>query len=224
MTSPAEAYDELSEGYDDFHVDGKSLAENRRMARYLRSFVRPHERVADLGCGTGLLLELLPLPPERYIGVDISEGMLEHARRKHPGHTFVQGDLEHPIPALDSPPCDVALCLFGSASYCDLDILRTTIPRTVRPGGRFLVMFCGPDYLQRKTYINRSEARLTPHTRADLAAAFPGADIWGMSCLVDRVPHTWPAPILDRLLSLDVRVVGRMRPDACFFLNVEGRR
>ena len=70
MTSPAEAYDELSEGYDDFHVDGKSLAENRRMARYLRTFVRPHERVADLGCGTGLLLELLPLPPERYIGVE----------------------------------------------------------------------------------------------------------------------------------------------------------
>lgn len=45
-------------------------------------------RVLDIGCGIGLLADIVP--PERYIGMDIDEGSLETARRRHPRHRFVE--------------------------------------------------------------------------------------------------------------------------------------
>ncbi len=224
MHEVSKAYDDLAEGYDDYHVDGKSQAENRLIADYLQSYIKSDDLIVDLGCGTGLLLDLVSLPPERYIGVDISPGMLKYARAKHPGYRFELGDIEKPIEALGATKVDLAVSLFGSASYCDLEAVKHSVPEMVRPGGRFFLMLCGPRYLARKTYINKSESVVRPHSEAALARAFPGAKIWGMSYLVDKVPHTLPASVLDRLLKLDLRTAGRWRKDACFFLNVEGTR
>ena len=49
-------------------------------------YVAPGCKVLDLGCGTGLLLELLALQPEDYLGIDHSEKMLEELQRKFPEH------------------------------------------------------------------------------------------------------------------------------------------
>lgn len=225
MKEVAEAYDDLAAEYDGYHTDGKSLAENRRIGRYLTDFIRPGQTVVDLGCGTGLLLDLVRIPPERYVGVDISAGMLEYARKKHPGYRFVEGNLEsESIPALAEETFDVAVSLFGSASYCQLAPVQATVARLLSPGGRYFLMYCGPNYLTRSTYINRSKTLLMPHSVAELEAAYPGAQVWGMSSLVDRVPSGLPGPVLDGLLALDIRTLGRFAPDACFFLNVEGTR
>ena len=49
-------------------------------------YLAPGCKVLDLGCGTGLLLELLALQPEDYLGIDPSEKMLEELQRKFPEH------------------------------------------------------------------------------------------------------------------------------------------
>ena len=49
-------------------------------------YLAPGCKVLDLGCGSGLLLELLALQPEDYIGIDPSEKMLEELQRKFPEH------------------------------------------------------------------------------------------------------------------------------------------
>ncbi|HYH45389.1 MAG TPA: class I SAM-dependent methyltransferase [Thermoanaerobaculia bacterium] len=49
--------------------------------------------VLEVGCGTGLIYQRLTqslVPNERYTGVDISEQMLAHARRKFPAGRFHQ--------------------------------------------------------------------------------------------------------------------------------------
>jgi ubiquinone/menaquinone biosynthesis C-methylase UbiE/NAD-dependent dihydropyrimidine dehydrogenase PreA subunit len=48
----------------------------------VRKFVKPGMRVLDIGCGTGLLMENAAKAGAEIKGVDISEGMLQVARRR----------------------------------------------------------------------------------------------------------------------------------------------
>ncbi len=71
--------------------------------RYLHFLVPEGSRVLELGCGTGQLLAALK--PARGVGVDISDGMIEVARRNYPELEFCTGDIEDPesIDALEGP-------------------------------------------------------------------------------------------------------------------------
>ncbi len=79
--------------------------EDGRMMRFL---VEPGKRVLALGCGVGNLLATLK--PARGVGIDLSPGMIETARRRHgeaarPELRFIVGDVEDPatLGALDGP-------------------------------------------------------------------------------------------------------------------------
>ncbi|MBI2938363.1 MAG: class I SAM-dependent methyltransferase [Thaumarchaeota archaeon] len=54
-------------------------------------------KVIDLGCGTGVFAGMLQriAPSIEYIGIDISNKMLNIAKRKSPNSTFVQTDFRH---------------------------------------------------------------------------------------------------------------------------------
>ena len=58
------SYDQIAETYDCLHEDLESRREGQAIADVLGSFVRNSQKVLDLGCGTGLLLELLDVNPE----------------------------------------------------------------------------------------------------------------------------------------------------------------
>lgn len=220
-----DGYDRLAEIYDSYHRDAKSLAENRWVAAFLKSFLPQEGLVADLGCGTGLLLELHPLPTSRYLGVDLSEGMLRLARRKHPGHRFAAGDMHGPIAALPDGSAAAVVSLFGSPSYCELAPLRREVERVLAPGGRYWLMFCGPDYRQRSTYINKDgEAQVRRYSLDALRRTFAPDRVTGLGWAVDRLPAWTPAPVFDAWLRLEEAVVGRRRPESCWFLNVSGRK
>jgi SAM-dependent methyltransferase len=60
--------------------------------RYMKFLVVPKLRVLDIGCGTGDLLAALD--PSFGVGVDLSAGMVEIARQKHPAFDFRIGDAE----------------------------------------------------------------------------------------------------------------------------------
>ncbi len=60
--------------------------------RYLRFLIPEGSNVLDLGCGTGRLLS--ELRPKMGAGIDISEQMIEIARRNYPDYKFYQGDVE----------------------------------------------------------------------------------------------------------------------------------
>ena len=58
------SYDQIAETYNSRYGDLQSRREGQAIADVLRSFVRSSQNVLDLGCGTGLLLELLDVDPE----------------------------------------------------------------------------------------------------------------------------------------------------------------
>src|SRR5260370_10828284 len=62
--------------------------------RFMRFLIPEHLRVLELGCATGQLLAALK--PSYGVGVDLSERMIEVARRIHPGLHFFVGDIEDP--------------------------------------------------------------------------------------------------------------------------------
>jgi ubiquinone/menaquinone biosynthesis C-methylase UbiE len=107
-----DAYDKLAEHYDDAYCTAKDIAENLLVRGHLRRHL-DNRHVIDLGCGTGLLLELHKVEPGQYVGLDLSPGMLERARRKFPEHEFRCADMEDEWPVV-AGAADSVVSLFGS--------------------------------------------------------------------------------------------------------------
>jgi ubiquinone/menaquinone biosynthesis C-methylase UbiE len=122
------SYDELAEGYDELYGE-----EQRAKYRLALALVEPREPVLDAGCGTGMLLGELRC---YYVGLDVSRGMLEVAKRRGRGERgdLVCGDAEH-MPFRD--------CSFRSAYSVtvvhEAPGLVGELLRVLKPGGSAVV-------------------------------------------------------------------------------------
>ncbi|MFC0599778.1 class I SAM-dependent DNA methyltransferase [Streptomyces palmae] len=90
-TGQAEAFDAIGDRYDEAfpHKEGQ-LASGLWMAESLP----PGSRVLDVGCGTGVpTARQLSEAGHRVVGVDLSPGMVEVARRQVPDAEFHRADL-----------------------------------------------------------------------------------------------------------------------------------
>jgi ubiquinone/menaquinone biosynthesis C-methylase UbiE len=70
----------------------------------------------------------------QVVGVDLSSGMLEVARRLHPGIDFRVGEVEH-LPLPDSA-MDAVACAFGIGHFPYPEAAVAECLRTLAPGGR----------------------------------------------------------------------------------------
>lgn len=104
--------------------------------------------VVDLGCGSGILAERLTAAGYGVLGVDLSPGMLEIARRRAPSARFVAGSFVD----VEIPDC-VAVAAIGEvlgyaidprAGVAALGPLFTRIATALTPGGVFLFDVAGP--------------------------------------------------------------------------------
>src|SRR4051812_39286855 len=91
--------------------------------------------VLDLACGTGDLCQDLKTAGLRAVGVDLSIGMLEHARTAAP---LVQGDVLR-LPVRDGS-VDGVTCGFALRNFVDLPPFFAELARVVRPGGRIALL------------------------------------------------------------------------------------
>lgn len=98
----------------------------------------------DVCCGTGAAMRhLRPLCRERVVGLDLSQGMLDEARRQladAPGEAaleFVQGDALA-LPWTETFDLVTSFGAFGHILEADEPRLVAGIHRVLRPGGRFL--------------------------------------------------------------------------------------
>ena len=95
----------------------------------------PAATVVDLACGTGDLCRVLAAAGYRPVGVDLSLGMLRHARTSAP---LVQADALH-LPIGDGA-VDGAVSGFALRNFVALAPVLAELARVVRPGGRVALL------------------------------------------------------------------------------------
>ncbi|TWP44495.1 methyltransferase domain-containing protein [Lentzea tibetensis] len=144
MTSPdfiaatRESYDALADGYAAWDLDGKPF--DRAFLTAFAEFVGSGP-VADVGCGTGWLTDVLHRMGLDAFGVDLSPGMVGVARRNHPHLRFEVGSML---------AMDVADSSLGGlvAAFSIIHIpwelrpeLFAEFHRVLAPGGQLMLVF-----------------------------------------------------------------------------------
>jgi SAM-dependent methyltransferase len=106
----------------------------------LAALAAPGQRVLDLGCGDGALLDALAARGVGdAIGVDLAAGDLARARAR--GHRVVRGRAEA-LPLADGA-CDLVLCHLALMLMGDLDAVAAEVARVLAPGGRLAAVVGG---------------------------------------------------------------------------------
>jgi ubiquinone/menaquinone biosynthesis C-methylase UbiE len=137
----AASYDGVAEAFDRHsrRLSGKAAERLAALAE-----VSSTDRVLDVGTGTGLLpfaLARSASAPTSILGIDISAGMIETARRRlhdeladDPRVRFERMDAEQ----LNLPDCsfDVVLSAFALTHVPRPELAMREISRVLRPGGR----------------------------------------------------------------------------------------
>jgi len=116
----------------------------RKKAISLLKDIQP-KIILDVATGTGdFAIEALSLKPEKIIGADISEGMLDVGRKKLIEKKFdniIQlqyGDSEN-LPFQDNF-FDALIVAFGARNFENLELGLTEMLRVVRPGGKVVIL------------------------------------------------------------------------------------
>lgn len=124
-------HDVLAEGYIGFFAPVTALAISP-----LLEAVRlgPGMHLLDVPTGSGALAAEASRRGASVIGVDISSGMIAHARKRHAGIEFRIADVEH-LPVADAV-LDAVVCAFGLGHFPYPEIAVAECMRTLKPGGR----------------------------------------------------------------------------------------
>lgn len=155
-------------------------ATSRRLIRATLALggVRPPGVVADLGCASGAFSALVRDEGFDVIGMDISPGLIELARKLNPGIRFETADIER-VPL---PDASVDAVLLGGVIHHFPDPSRCLAEahRILKPGGR-LVAF-DPNRWHPVMYLYRDRSSpfysakgVTPNERPVLATAVAAA-------------------------------------------------
>ncbi len=140
-------YDLLAEKYDNLFMDPNSLRENGKILEFIGNYLPKHLdsiELLDIGCGTGLLLDLIPSLAKNYLGVDPSGCMLTEFSKKHPGICLIQNTFEEQN-FEKSEKFSLITSLFGSISYINPNSFGKIL-KLLKPNGKYFLMFYKPRY------------------------------------------------------------------------------
>ena len=167
--SVAQAYNKIANIYDKSYQTKQAEKENLYVIKDLlkMQLFYPNRNMLDLGCGTGLLLDILEtigldplktIPTTDFVGVDIAQKMLDRAEFKYPQYTWKKFDYDKKwnIGRFDS-----IISLFSSCSYSkNLITLSSKIKNALKENGKYYIMLMDteayrnkPDYIMKNNKI-----------------------------------------------------------------------
>jgi SAM-dependent methyltransferase len=148
--APTAAYDEISDWYEEEFLGGRhghggrSDIDSLGIDRTLRELLGPGSGVClEIGCGTGVRAALVRSLGRTPLGVDLSAGMLRHAR---PRLAIARADAER-LPIRDGS-VPAALTVMAHTDMPAYPAVLAEAARVLKPGGLFVHVgvhpcFCG---------------------------------------------------------------------------------
>ena len=157
---PESAYNLWSKHYDN-QPDNLMLALDEEIFFGLMNNISLSDKIIlDVGCGTGRHWKrILEREPEKIIGYDVSEGMLNILQQKFPmAQTYHLGD-EH-LRDLENDSCDIIISTLTVAHIENLEESVSEWFRVLRPGGDMIFTDYHPDALVKggkRTFIHNKK-------------------------------------------------------------------
>jgi SAM-dependent methyltransferase len=198
-TAPQDAYtatrqahwDELADASPEGSFFGRRY---RKQLQAIYSFlIPPGQRVLEIGCGRGDLLAAVK--PAQGVGLDLSAGMIDQARERHPHLTFIQGDA-HSLPL--AKPFDVVILSDLVNDLWDVEQVLHQLHGVLSPRGRVILNFHSnlwqfPAWLGRRLGLADRAQQQNWLTSEDVANLLNLTDFevirhWGEILLPARVP------------------------------------
>lgn len=164
MTDARAYYDDFATTYD----RGRDRGYHAFVDELEAAIVAPHargRRVLEVGCGTGLVLERIAPTASHARGVDLSPGMLAHARRR--GLDVVEGSATS-LPFPDAS-FDVVYSFKVLAHVPDIDRAVAECARVLVPGGVAILEFYNRRSLRYLSRLAAGARRIgAAHDEADI--------------------------------------------------------
>ncbi len=136
----ASFFDRLSSGWDAHsHIDPKAI-----FSLLEKVGIGKDDRILDLGCGTGVLTPfLLSSTNEEIIGLDVSAGMIEEAKKKYAGEKrvrFINADFY----SFEDEAFDLIVCFDAYPHFLDPEGFAKKASSLVKDGGHVAIIHdCG---------------------------------------------------------------------------------
>ena len=136
-------YNGIADKYDEIYSGKEFIAEDLVVRDLiLHGLTKP---VLDIGCGTGLMIGLLGLKPDQYIGVDISMEMLRRAKVKFPDFYLFNGSIVD-FDGLHLQDSGSVISTYGSISYLDDKEIEVTM-QVADKADFYFFMYYADDYI-----------------------------------------------------------------------------
>lgn len=134
----AAMFDDVSQRYDVMNAllsGGMNFVWMKALTAALKP--KPSDYILDLAAGTGASSVAIARSGARVVACDLSAGMIEVGRARHPEVDFVQGDAMN-LPFEDNT-FDAVTISYGLRNVPDPKRALEEMSRVTRPGGRLLV-------------------------------------------------------------------------------------
>jgi len=143
-------------------------AYNKWILTYYRSYIQ--NNLLEIGLGHGAFYKYLPDIIKNYVGVDIDEILVNHARCLHPNNKYVQADLASNsfLDAFQDKKINAILCFNVLEHIEDHEIALKNMLNILSPTGHILLFV--PAFQSLYTDLDRLAGHYRRYTISDLNA------------------------------------------------------
>jgi ubiquinone/menaquinone biosynthesis C-methylase UbiE len=142
-----EHYDTIADVYDHHYDQRRGKCYYSHLSRYVLDALPQNGKLLDIGCGTGLFVERYIENGRCAVGLDISQKMIERARRRCRECDYTVGTGEK-IPFYDNT-FDAISSLLVFSYVRDPEAMLSEAYRVLKPGGAIAICTLGKKLLTR---------------------------------------------------------------------------